>query len=769
MMKRLRNGIQSWTWGVVLALVSQVGTAWAAPVVKRVSPVGLNPGQTTRVTLTGTGLSEMTGLRTSVASESVLAEGIDKNGNLIDRVLFDVTLPADATPGLQALRVVGAGGVSGQRLFLVDDLPTVALAEDNKARTSPQPLPFPAAADGVLGNLEQRYFRFEAAAGQRVVIEVVARRFGSALDPLIVLYNDAGHEVASADDTVGLGGDCQLVHRCDAAGGYVVELRDIRYRGGDDFPFRLRIGDFPCVQTAYPVAVQRGVGTTVEFAGIDVSDVTPQAITVPTDWPHDWLSVSTRRGGGVASGFATLLVTDQPEFLEREPNDAKETANAVGVESNINGRMQSSGDVDLYKLTVAKGARYVFTGMTRLEGAPTDLQLRLLDLEGKQIKTVDDDGVKEGRLDHGFSEAGDYLLEVTDLLKRGGTEYAYRVDIEPYRASFELSVEADALNVPAGGTAIIPVQATRRGHNGEIALSIAGLPEGMTSPTATIGTGQTKAFLSLTLPSDGGQISPTEITIVGTAQVGKETERVVAKAVDWLRGQWNNLAVVPAPARSDIVATAAKAERLNLLVEPNPLVFGRDLKAKVTIKAQRGEGLDADITLATNPNKDAIPKEIALAVKPIPKGKDSIELEFTATGKAPLGSFSLVLTGTLKQDKTTVTATTPVINYQLSPPMTLAVEPASGPLKLGGTLPIQVQLTRNPAFTGDVKITAEGLPKGVTLAETTIAADATQAELTLTAAGDAAAGKLGAAKLKATSAKQAALVVEVPLNEVVIE
>ena len=62
-----------------------------------------------------------------------------------------------------------------------------------------------------------------------------------------------------ADDTPGLQSDCRLTHTFKDAGEVLVEVRDTTYRGGADFFYRLRIGEFPGATTAFPLAVQRGV------------------------------------------------------------------------------------------------------------------------------------------------------------------------------------------------------------------------------------------------------------------------------------------------------------------------------------------------------------------------------------------------------------------------------------------------------------------------------------------------------------------------------
>jgi hypothetical protein len=83
-------------------------------------------------------------------------------------------------------------------------------------------------------------------------------------------------------------------------------------------------------------------------------------------------------------------------------------------------------------------------------------------------------------------------------------------------------------------------------------------------------------------------------------------------------------------------------------------------------------------------------------------------------------------------------ATTPGIALRLEPPMAVSASLMSEPqLARGGQLKLKASLQRNPAFTGDVKLTFEKLPAGVTASEATIPAGQTDVELTLAAAADA--------------------------------
>jgi hypothetical protein len=719
--------------------------AQAPPVVSRIEPLGIPPGAATNVTVHGSGLKGATQLWTTAGAEGELSPDLEKNGEEDGRAVFRITLPEGTPPGPQALRIAGPGGVSRLELFLVDELATHSAAPQD-----PPLLELPCAVEGVVAALSTHVCRFHAARGQEISFDVFARRLGSPLDPLIVLVSEStGREVASADDTPGLGGDCQLRHHFEEDGVYALRLRDIGYAGGGQHIYRLRMGDFPCVQSSLPMAVQRGEAAQALAAGVVSEGVEPRTVTASSE---DAAAINVGAGNGAgASAFVTLLVTDGAEVLEQESNDSQETANPLELGASVNGRFSTAGDIDWHRFSAKKGDRWLFSGMTRSEGAPTDLQFRIVDAEGKQLAAVDDQGIAEGEIDQTFPADGDYFLAAEHLHPRGGEQYVYRIETRAREPGFSLAVESDVLNVPAGGVGVVSVSAARRDYAGAIDLQVEGLPEGLVAQPVRIGPGLSSGVLTVTAAADApaGAVHP--VRIVGTAAIGARQVREVAAATDSLRAHWNNLPVVPPQVRRSAAVGVAPAKPLALTIEPAEVVFGRELTATVKVTAQRGEGIDEAITLATRPDKNALPGEVALELKPIPKGELSVELKFTATEKAPLGPFSVVLDAVHKKGDATVAASTPAINFRLDPPLNVVAE-AVEPLAKGKSTTLKIKLQRNPAFAAPVKVSLVDPPQGITADELLIPADQSEGDLVVKASAEAAVGAVPALKLRAASA-----------------
>ncbi|HUG94239.1 MAG TPA: hypothetical protein VML55_25645, partial [Planctomycetaceae bacterium] len=149
------------------------------PAIQSASPQAVRPGETIDVTLRGANLAAPGGLWTSFPAEGVLSPDVANNGQNAAEVTYRITVPAEAAVGVHGLRVVTQAGVSALRLFVVDDLPSVAAKTDNKLRDAAQELALPVAVDGYVDGLSYHYFKFRAEAGQRIAFDVLARRIGS--------------------------------------------------------------------------------------------------------------------------------------------------------------------------------------------------------------------------------------------------------------------------------------------------------------------------------------------------------------------------------------------------------------------------------------------------------------------------------------------------------------------------------------------------------------------------------------------------------------
>ena len=365
-----------------LVLLAAGPAAAQPPAVNFPIPYAIAPGQTVNVTFSGGALANSTGIWSNLPIQAVLAPGIEGNNTKADSVVYAITAPADAPVGIGGFRLATGAGISPTRLFMIDDLPNALDGGANKTLATAQELPLPLAVDGAVEVESSDFYKFTAKAGQRVSIEVIAQRLGTALDPVLRLLDATGKELLYSDDDPGVGVDSRLAFVAPADGAYIVELRDIRYQGGALHRYRLRLGDFPLATVPFPLGATKGASAHLAFAGSGAELAVPLDITMPQQINGAQVSVGAKFPGGQGSGFVRLVASSVPEAVEVEPNDAPEQATPIVLPAAMNGRLHAPKDRDFFQFEAKAGQRFVFSGKTRTLGSPTDLFLRMYNAAG---------------------------------------------------------------------------------------------------------------------------------------------------------------------------------------------------------------------------------------------------------------------------------------------------------------------------------------------------------------------------------------------------
>ena len=511
----------------MVVLVALAAPAFAqTPVINRGVPSAVAPGKATEVVLHGAGLARPTAVWTSVGATTDLA-GIGD-----DRTACRFTLPPEAQVGIYGVRVATAGGVSNLHLFMADDLPTVAERGGNASPSAAQELVPPVAVDGATEPLAHDYYRVNAKRGQRLSVEVIATRLGSALEPVARLLDAAGRELAWSSGTPGAGGDCRFAHTFAADGDYLIELRDVGYEGGPAHRYRLRVGDFPLVAVPFPLGGRRGTAGMFSFLGDGCDDLPPALVALPAQGPR--FALAARRAASGDYGFCSVVLGDVDETVEAEPNDAPESATPLALPGAVSGTFPTAGDADFYKVAARKGDRFTFRSRTRSAGSPCDVWLQWLRNGRERLAASKVEGGAEATLDVTAPEDGTYWLRVEEISRSGGAALAYRIEAERFRPGFTLAVESDKVDARAGGEFELKVTCARREYSGPIALSLDGLTPAKLDG-ATIPAGKQEAQLKVKLPANlpAGQI--VHFHIIGAATVNGDAVRATASTAPALR------------------------------------------------------------------------------------------------------------------------------------------------------------------------------------------------------------------------------------------
>ena len=179
-----------------------------APKVIVIVPLAAAPGATTKLIIRGLnleGAKEIRCTNNDVVTAKIISKGKakvpDKNPDKVGdtQLIVEITLPADLPSEPLSLVVITAKEESKPHKLIVEGkVPVVAEKEPNDGFKQAMPIKIPQVVTGSIDRpTDVDVFRFEGKKGQKVEFEVVAARYGSALDAMLTLYDSAMEQLAS--------------------------------------------------------------------------------------------------------------------------------------------------------------------------------------------------------------------------------------------------------------------------------------------------------------------------------------------------------------------------------------------------------------------------------------------------------------------------------------------------------------------------------------------------------------------------------------------
>ena len=720
-------------------LVAISGLA-APPVLQELSPRGGQRGKTFTLYLRGDGLTANAEIRSTLPaifsrmtlSRDPLSDfAMARPGSVLP---FLVTLKADAPAGFYPVRVTTPEGVSNVLLFTVGDLPETEEAEMREPKRSnnfpeeAQAIAIPAVVNGTLTRADIDTYKFTAKAGQKLVIEVEARRAGSAVDPAIEVLDAAGKEIARNDDAPGLGVDTRLDLAVTKTGEYRVQVHDSKYsEQGQNF-YRLKIGSYSYAEAMFPLGWRRGQPVDVTLSGGNLD--TPVKVRPDVDAKSGFVPV--RVPGSSAAPFQFVL-GDRPEVLE-----PPEGGGALVADTVVNGRISKPGEVDRYKLRVQPGEKWMFEVQAAALGtSELDGLLTVYDGAGKKLAAGDDlntpDPVLAFTVPKGVEEI---TLALEDVLGRGGEIYGYRLEAHRQAPDFVADLATPFVNVPAGGTAQVVVIVQRRGYDGALEVKIPDLPEGIhvagghVPPEAAAqsfnndNAGRRTARCVLTLTSDA-EAKPLlrELQVIAEAETPAGPIRRVARnpvMITAVRGAKEKAFTAPWLGGPLMLATtSALPFTIDTPVYLVRIAQGFEFEVKYQVK--RRAGFQAPVRVR---------EEIAGAVGNLRilkgeagKNRDQGSLLIATNFATPITKFDFILQGAADVDGKQITIGGPALEIDIAAGYDVHLSQSAVEAAAGSRFALAGWIRREPTFEGGlVKLEAQDLPDHVTCTPAEIAA-----------------------------------------------
>ena len=724
-----------------LAFLIAISTAVAVsapPILERLEPWGAQRGSAVRLTLVGEALDTATQLETTLPGA---VTRLSNNADGVDGPSFLVEIPDDSAIGRYPVRVRTEEGISNVLLFAVGEFPEVAEDESdaiepnglNDSMESAQVVKHPVTLQGRLIGPDRDYYRFHAAAGERLVFEAEARRSGSALDPNISVVDSMGKTLARSSDAPGLGADARTEVRFEQEGDYYVWVRDERFSVQKADFYRLTIAEYDYPSGVFPLGWRRGEQVEVEFFGGSLDEPIRKTITASDDGRFE-----TRISAPSGPTDLPFILSDEPESFEPTGVTKALTPGVV-----VNGRIFKVGEVDTYKLPVSEGENWAFE-LISAEAAASELYgvLIVTDQNGKTLARA---GTYEGdanlfRITYtGQTGSSAYLnfpvpdkvkeltVTVEDLLGRGGPGFSYRLSAHRQPPDFLLSLDTPYVNVPKYGTARVLVTAERRGYDGQIDITIPNAPDGILveggriAPHARADSQRTRFERSvLTLTAKPGvELGRFELDVVAEAILddGSVIERKAGMPglVTPIAGDQ--------PARADwmgasLAAAIASEEPAALeFLTPRKLrvVFGgKQHTVRWKFTARGSARLAKTIEVPRNAGT------VRLRENKKNSKREQGEFQLFAHERTGLGPSDFQFQAEVSDGGRTTTVYSQPMVIDVVPGYSIEAPPEPIRISAGAGSALSGELMRDPEFPHPVTVKVENLPLGVECAESTL-------------------------------------------------
>lgn len=472
------------------------------------------------------------------------------------RAVLQIRIPKTASLGLHLFRLVTPRGLSNALgLQVVSDPIILETARPHQAAEEAQYLSFPAVVNGRLSEKGQRdFYAFRVSEGEELLFAVrsdlgPSRTYQAQAG--ITLYQrseswfDSSRVVRLAVEGPALTWEPfqryertrstgrfalfqRVSHRFEAPGRYFLSIGTFTGAGDPDHGYQLRIvrrrSSEPRQVLGRPAHPDPGDwlerdSATLRQLGSFQRPLEPNRLALlkhrsGADPSAEELSAPTEplSDPGDSSGTSPAPVSPIEPAPETEPNNSLERPGTVQIPGLIEGRIQTPGDIDLFRFQAEAGQKLAFEIETPGASPPHfNPWLKLLDGSGNELVSNiymeyggDGDDVNktvERKTIVTIEQTGSYFLQIRELTSvQGGPRFRYRLLARPQvphlgRVEISLGVtpslstlidKTDRINLEAGqAREMVVVCEKEEGFQGNVLLTVDNLPPGVQAWVST--------------------------------------------------------------------------------------------------------------------------------------------------------------------------------------------------------------------------------------------------------------------------------------------
>ncbi|MCA9063066.1 MAG: serine protease [Planctomycetaceae bacterium] len=507
--------------GLLLMTVSSIAHAQSVclplPRLLTTTPMGAQAGTDVEVTITGDDIDEAAELYFS--HPGITATQKRDAAGAVEPNRYIVTVASDCPPGIYETRVMTRLGITSSRIFSVGNLPEVLQKKPATSLEQAMDLDVNTVCNASMTSRAVDHFRFSARKGQRYLIHCDSRGIDSKLNAVLIVADSVGRDLqverlsGMTDFTAPDDGPC------------VVKVHDLTYKGGPEYFYRLSIRTLDADQPLPRFAATRTVSS---FSW--PPDGLPETATMSEAEPDNNIAQRIELPCDLAGSFFPAADVDTFEFMA--------TAGDVWWVEVASERFGCPTDPSaIVQVSSGEGDQQTFTDVVEFTDitSPMKVSSNGYAYDGPPYDGGSPDII--GKLE--IKQTGLHRLQLTDLF--GGTRNdpsnIYRLVIRRAAPDFALAAwglhmelrngDRNALSKPlalrGGMTVALEVAVVRRdGFDGEIALKLDHLPEGVTAQGLTIPAGKTRGIVLITADQNAPR-GLSEVIFTGQATIGETT------------------------------------------------------------------------------------------------------------------------------------------------------------------------------------------------------------------------------------------------------
>jgi hypothetical protein len=500
---QIRRG---WLFGLLPVCLAAQQMPPTRPDIEGISPHGAQRGTLVDVTIRGSNLENAS--RIEFATPKIQAEIRKVQHNQIEARIH---LDAAVEPGRHDLRLIAPHG-STVAWFEVGDRSETKEQEPNNDIQHAQSITLPTLINGKITQGDYDFYKFEARAGETLTFDVSARRYGSAVDSVLSLFDQNGTQLAYIDDYYWFK-DPHLVYTFKKAGTYIVRVNGTSESGSPSGDYRLTAGAMPQVDYVMPVGTERGKTAEIRLSGVNLESVesavlgegiaTAQLvshsnrsavlrISVPKDAP---LGLQELHVNG-ATLPVPFVISDLPQVVVTTASAGREDDPVpLTLPVVANGVIDGPHVGHYFSFRIDQPQNVLLAVESMRLNYDMDPMIVLYDESGNRVAYQDDttptnSGKRPANVDPHLVlnlKPGRYTALVRDNSYRGDPAFAYRFVLKKAEPDYTAGIIGSDETLFRGKETILTVRVRRlEGWNTPIEVWADNLPKGVTGPGKVI-------------------------------------------------------------------------------------------------------------------------------------------------------------------------------------------------------------------------------------------------------------------------------------------